>query len=91
MVRPTFGLLLLAASDLAAYELASVGAHRASLRITDQVKGRFARDGVVVLRSIGDNLPSPLQRAGCPKTLEEYAGVESERQLAGGLACTLLS
>lgn len=58
--------------------------------ISNNIRGRFGANGVVVLRQCSSDKQKPLVKIACPK-FEELLGVESERRLAAALACTLLS
>jgi hypothetical protein len=52
--------------------------------------GRFGKDGVLVLKSIADTSFPPLEQQGVPRSLEEFASVRNECNLAAALACSLL-
>ena len=65
-------------------------AQRVSFRVSGDVSAKFGRSGAVALRSVIPAPSAPLQRLGCPCTLEEFAGTARECRLAASLACALL-
>ena len=67
-----------------------IEAQRVSFRVSRDVSDKFGRSGAVAFRSVIPAPSAPLQRLGCPCTLEEFAGTARECRFASALACALL-
>ena len=67
-----------------------IEAQRVSFRVSRDVSDKFGRSGAVALRSVILAPSAPLQRLGCPCTLEEFVGTARECRFASALACALL-